>query len=217
VKKIRVLLADNHTIVRQGLRKILEADKDIRVIEQASNGFEAIEKTKTLLPDIVVMDLKMPEMSGAEATMTIKRDFPSVGVVILSMFGDDVHIRQAISAGADSYLLKDNSADELVKCIKDVHRGESFITSDVARKILNSEPTEKASGPSKTLTVREKEVLVLLARGRSNTQIAESLYISENTVRNHISNIYEKLDCNSRAQAAMEAVKRGIVDLIEQS
>ncbi len=213
MKKIKVLLADDHTIVRQSISRMLNADKEIRVIEEAADGFEAIEKVKKVLPDVVVMDLKMPEINGFEATRIMKHEWPYIGIIILSMYGDNRHIGEAVRAGANSYLLKENSSNELVKCIKSVFQGEEFLVAPVARKILNSYMGAEHGNKCKALTLREKDILILLAKGINNAQIAEALYISENTVRNHISNIYDKLECHNRAQVISKAVKQGLVDL----
>jgi len=211
---IRVLVADDHAIVRKGIRALLATEPDIEVVGEAQNGQEAILEAQRLRPDVILMDLVMPQIDGVEAIRRITGQHPKARILVLTSFAADENIFPAIKAGALGYLLKDSGPEELVQAIHQVHRGESSLHPTVARKLLDeiSRPAEKRSeaGP---LTEREVEVLQLVAQGRSNQEIADLLVISEATVRTHVSNILGKLHLASRTQAALYALREGLASL----
>lgn len=210
---IKVLIADDHQVVRQGLRTFLELHEDIVVVGEAGDGAMAVEMAGALGPDIVLMDLVMPRMDGVTATREIKTSAPRVQVIALTSFTEDTRVFTAIQAGASSYLLKDVSPDELVDAIRAVHRGEPRLHPDIARKLLEqvAHPTPPAQSNVKDgLTERECEVIALVAQGCSNQEIADRLVISSKTVKTHISNILSKLDLQDRTQLAIYALKNGL-------
>lgn len=199
-------------MVRRGLMFFLKTQSDVEVIGEAKNGKEAIELVEALQPDVVLMDLIMPEMDGAEATKVMKDRFPDVKVIILTSFADQDHVIPALKAGASGYQLKDIEPDELVKTIRQVMKGENSlhpkVTSHVMTQFVSNEANHKAK--LYELTKREKEVLKEIARGKSNKEIASSLFITEKTVKTHVSNILAKLEVSDRTQAALFAVKNGL-------
>ncbi len=212
--RIRVLLVDDHTLFRKGLASLLQTQDDIEVIGEASNGKEALEKTRELMPDLILMDIYMPEYDGLMATKMIKSEMPYVKIVILTVSDSDQSLFEAIKCGAQGYLLKNLEPRELFNMIRNVFRGEAPISSPLAAKILNefvSKNLSNQKSPEETLTLREKEVLTLIAEGASNKEIAYKLNISENTVKNHLRNIMEKLHLQNRVQLAVFAIKKGIV------
>lgn len=214
-EKIRVLIVDDHQVVRQGLRTFLELNDDIQVLGEASDGQEAIEMTSKLIPDIVLMDLVMPCMDGIAATSHIKALGLSTKVIALTSFAEDDKVFPAIQAGASSYLLKDVSPDALVDAIKAAYHGEARLHPDVMRKLIEQVSFQPASGKpveGPRLTVREMEVIHLVAQGKSNREIAQTLVISEKTVKAHVSNILGKLEVEDRTQMAIYAIKNGLVD-----
>jgi len=220
VNKVKVLLADDHDLFREGLCRMLEPGKGINIVGEAKNGLEVVKKARELLPDVVLMDIKMPKIDGIKATYQIKKDCPSVEVIVLSMYEDYEHLFRAIKAGASGYLLKDSSVDEVVRVIKAASKGESLLDPTLARKILNEftvlkSEDETSESPFCNLTERELEILKSLASAKTNRQIAKSLFITEKTVKNHISNIYRKLQVNTRTEAMLKAVKLGLIDLEE--
>jgi NarL family two-component system response regulator LiaR len=213
-RPIRVLIADDHEIVRKGLRALLATEPDIEVVGEAENGVEAIARVERLQPDVVLMDLVMPEVDGIEAIRHVTAEQPKVRILVLTSFAGDDKVFPAIKAGALGYLLKDSSPEELVRAIHQVYRGESSLSPAIARKLLHelSHPAERP--PTRDpLTDREVEVLQLLAQGRSNQEIADALVISEATVRTHVSNILGKLHLASRTQAALYALRQGLASL----
>jgi len=210
----RVLIADDQTLFRSGLARLLEEDPRITLVGQAVDGLDAVKKAATLKPDVVLMDLRMPGLDGAEATRQIVRDHPEVKVLILSTFETDNYVIQALRAGASGYLLKDAEPAAIASSIVAVLSGERVMAGAVANRVLDmltgaSTPKEFYDG----LTAREIEVLKLMANGQANKQIAYNLKISEKTVRNHISHIYEKLQIYDRAQAVLYAVRKALVEL----
>lgn len=215
-KCIKVLVVDDHTIIRKGIQAMLALVPDIEVVGEAENGQEAVEQAKNLRPDVILMDLVMPEMDGIEAIRRIKADQPEAHILVLTTFAGEDKIFPAIKAGALGYHLKDSDPDELVQAIRQVCQGESSLHPIIARKVLQelSHPSEHPPTPD-PLTAREVEVLRLVAQGLDNREIAEKLVISEATVRTHVSHILSKLHLASRTQAALYALKEGLTSLDE--
>jgi NarL family two-component system response regulator LiaR len=211
---IRVLIADDHAIVRDGIQSLLKTEPQIQVVGEAKTGQEAVLETEKLEPDVVIMDLVMPEMDGVEATRRILAKQPQVRILVLTSFGAEDKLLPAIKAGALGYLLKDSGAEELVGAIRQVHGGASSLHPVVARKLIQElARADERAEIQESLTDREQQVLKLLARGMSNQQISQELVISEATVRNHVSNILSKLELESRTQAALYALREGLVSL----
>jgi len=215
--QIRVLIADDHGIVRKGIRALLATETDIVVVGEAEDGRQAVAEAERLSPDIILMDLVMPEVDGIEAIRQIKSRQLEVRILVLTSFAADDKVFPAIKAGALGYLLKDSGPEELVRAIHQVYRGESSLHPMIARKLLQelSRPADQPPSPE-PLTERELEVLQLVAQGRSNQDIADYLVISEATVRTHVSNILGKLHLASRTQAALYALRQGLASLGEQ-
>lgn len=211
-ESIKLLIVDDHKVVRSGVKALIATESELEVIGEAADGREAVTKVKAGNPDVVLMDLVMPEMDGVEATEAITEDEQELKILILTSFSEEERIIQAIKAGASGYLIKDASPDELVEAIKNVYRGESTLDPKIAGTVLNSIQGETSNSAGE-LTEREREVLELVAEGLPNDDIAEKLYISERTVRSHVSNILSKLDLANRTQAALYAVREGIADL----
>ncbi|MEK6683780.1 MAG: response regulator transcription factor [Nitrospirota bacterium] len=219
MNKTRVLIADDHQVVREGLSAILTTKEDIEVVGLAKDGVEAVEMTRTLLPDVVLMDISMPRMNGVEATREIKRENPHIGVVVLTMYAEEEYIFDLVKAGATGYLLKDADSSQIVKAIRAIAEGESLIHPSVASKILN-EFSLLAAGKGRKpgrlehdLTDREITVLELVAEGKTNKEIANVLELSEKTVKNHVRNIFHKLHVYDRTQAAVHAIRKGLIEL----
>jgi NarL family two-component system response regulator LiaR len=218
---IRILLADDHVMLRQGTVALLEREADIEVVGQADNGRQAVELVHRLRPDIVVMDVRMPELSGVEATRQIRQRLPAVQVLVLTAHDDEQYIFSLLEAGASGYLLKNAPISELVKAIHQVHEGKSPLSPAIARKIVVRMSSNDEEVPDSTqedesqssLTARELEVLQLLAQGMSNRAIAESLTISDRTVHAHLSNIFSKMGVSSRLEAVLSAIQRGWLTL----
>jgi DNA-binding NarL/FixJ family response regulator/predicted Ser/Thr protein kinase len=210
--KIKVLLVDDHAVVRQGLRTFLELQDDMTIVGEAANGVEAIERAKQVQPDIVLLDLVMPKMGGVEATPHIIAACPQARVIILTSFGEDDQVIPAIRAGAQGYLLKDIPPHDLVQAVREAHQGKAQLHPDVAKKLMSAVAAPPAAPPSPEadLTERELEVLRLIAQGLNNQQIAQKLTISEKTVKTHVSNILGKLQVEDRTQAAIYALKKGL-------
>lgn len=211
---IRVLITDDHEIVRKGLRALLATEADIQVLDEASDGAEAVKKAAALKPDVVLMDLVMPGVDGVEATRRISEQLPGVRVLVLTSFAADDKVFPAVKAGALGYLLKDSSPEELVGAIRRVHQGEPSLEPSIARKVLQELSNPGRSRPTTDpLTERELEVLRLIAQGMSNKEIAEKIFVAEWTVRTHVSNILGKLHLASRTQAALYALRSGLASL----
>ena len=211
---VRVLIADDQTLFRVGLARLLEEDSRVEIVGQAGDGAEAVKLVATLKPDVVLMDLKMPNLDGIEATRQIVANYPGVKVLLLTTFEADNHVIQALKAGASGYILKDSRPDSIVSSLLAVMAGERVMASAVANRVLEmltgtTTPKEFYDG----LTGREIEILKLLAGGMANKQIAYKLKISEKTVRNHVSNMYEKLNIYDRSQAVLYAVRKGLVEI----
>lgn len=209
---IRIGIVDDHPIVRQGLRFLLEQETDIEVVGEGENGEQAIKLAEEQLPDVLLLDLLMPKMDGVVAVREIKRIAPNVQIMILTSYFADDQIFSAIKAGALSYLLKETRAQELVAAVRVAARGESVLHPRVAARIL-SETQQSSKVPLNTLTPRELEVLVRIAHGRSNHEIAVELVIGEQTVKTHVSNILSKLQLADRTQAAIYALQQHLVPL----
>ena len=221
-EKIRVLIVDDHAVVRQGLRTFLELHFDaswlpIEVVGEAANGIEAIESVRKLRPDIVLLDLVMPEMDGVEATAKIIQEHPQIKVIILTSFGEQDRIIPAIRAGAKGYLLKDIAPDDLVQAVRHTYNGKVQLHPEVAKNLMTAIAENEVGSISQTqtrdiseLTAREIEVLQLITEGLSNQRIAEKLVISEKTVKSHVSSILSKLHLEDRTQAAIYALKHNL-------
>lgn len=225
MEKIRILIADDQEIIRQGLAIILDHQPDMSVVGQAEHGEQAVAMARTLRPDVVLMDLKMPKMSGIQATRIIAGELSKTQVIILTTYDSDDWVFDGVRAGAQAYLLKDAGKDELTAAIRGVHRGESQLDPGIARKVMDE--FRRMSGPAahppaphhddlppiEALTEREQDVLTLIAQGMNNRDIAGTLYLSEGTVKNYVSTIMAKLHANDRTQVVIRALKEGIVKL----
>jgi len=217
---IRTVIVDDHALFRRGLEMVLEGEPDIELVGQASDGAEAVEKAAESLPDIVLMDIRMPRSNGIEACRAMKEAAPSTRIVILTISDEEEDLFEAIRAGASGYLLKDIPLDEVADTVRAVHGGQSLINPSMAGKLLTEFATlarrddeERAQElPAPRLTDREMQVLKLVARGMNNRDIAKELFISENTVKNHVRNILEKLQIHSRMEAVMVAVREKLIE-----
>lgn len=216
-KIIKVIIADDHALIREGIKQILELENDIVVIGQASNGEEAFTMATELDPDIILLDINMPKLNGIETLRKFKDMGITSKVIILTIHEDKEYILKTLKLGANGYMLKDSNADSLIKGIRDVAKGEKYIQPSVADLVSRSSNYDEYFNISidkiNSLTKREYEVLILIAEGLSNKDIADRLYISEKTVKNHVSNIFKKLDLNDRVQAAIFAYKNNIKKL----
>jgi NarL family two-component system response regulator LiaR len=205
---IRVLIADDHYVVRQGLAALLAPRNGMEVVGEAANGREAVDLARTLQPDVILMDMIMPEMTGPEAISLIKQENPNARILVLTSFGESKQVSAAIQAGALGYLLKDSSPDDLLHAIRSVYRGNLVLPQDLALALMQPRP---AAAALDQLTERETDVLKLLAQGQSNQEIARNLSISATTVRSHVSMILMKLDVSNRTQAVLVAQERHLV------
>ena len=214
---IRVLIADDHAVVREGLRALIEAKPDMELIGEAEDGVQAVLLARSLKPDVILLDLMMPRMDGIQAISEIKRENPAARILVLTSFAENDKVFPAIKAGALGYLLKDSSSQALIQAIRDIHRGESSLHPTIARKLLQeiARPVDLQPAPE-ALTAREMEVLGLIAQGLSNQEIADRISVSEPTVRAHVSRILGKLHLASRTQAALYAVREGLTDPDEE-
>lgn len=216
MEKTTVLLVDDHTLFRQGLASLISAHEDIEVVGEAANGQEALDKARELVPDLVLMDIKMPHMDGLEATRLIKDELPHTRIVMLTVSEDDQDLFEAVRCGAEGYLLKTLRAEDLFELLKSVFRGEAPMSPAMARKLLSEFARLRhrdvpATTPKNDLTPREREVLQLLSEGAMDKEIAARLNISQRTVKNHVHNILEKLQLQNRVQAAAYAFREGII------
>ncbi|KAB3532867.1 response regulator transcription factor [Alkaliphilus pronyensis] len=214
MEKIKLLLVDDHSLVRQGLKQILELEEDLEIIGQAGDGEEAIAKVQTLKPDVVLLDINMPRLNGIQALRRLKDMNKTIKIIMLTFHEDQEYLFETLNLGANGYVLKDAESESLIKAIRDVHKGSSYIHPSLAT-ILASEISKRDFSYSKLnssvkLTRREYEVLTLIADGLNNKEIASSLFISEKTVKNHVSNIFKKINVNDRTQAAIYAYKQNI-------
>ncbi len=210
--QITVLIVDDHSVVRQGLRTFLDLHDDIQVVGEASGGAEAIELAERLAPDIVLMDLVMPGINGIEATRQIRARDPGTKVIALTSFLEDELVFPALDAGVSGYLMKDLTPPELAQAIRTVHQGKADLHPEVARKLLDEFHAQREVSPIPDLTQREVEVLALIAKGLTNREIAERLVITQKTVKAHVSSILGKLNLSDRTQAAIFAIKQGLFD-----
>jgi DNA-binding NarL/FixJ family response regulator len=216
---IRVLVVDDHALFRRGLEMVLSREPDIELVAEASDGSEALIKAAETLPDIVLMDVRMPKRSGIEACTSIKEVVPSAKIIMLTISDDEADLYDAIKAGATGYLLKEISIDEVAAAIRAVHGGQSLISPSMASKLLSEFASMIKKGdarqqiPAPRLTDREMEVLRLVAKGMNNRDIAKQLFISENTVKNHVRNILEKLQLHSRMEAVVYAVREKLLEI----
>ncbi len=217
MEKIRVLLADDHTVVRQGLRALLAAEDDIEIVGEAENGRQAIQLAKKLLPDVAVIDIAMPVLNGLEATRQITRSVPTTKVLILSSYSDDEYVQQLTEAGAAGYLVKQTAANELLKAIREAQRGNAYFSPAIAKRLrdqcreafVTGQPGHKRAD---YLTTREAEVLQLIAEGRANKQIAAELCISIKTVEKHRQQVMNKLNIHDVAGLTRHAIAKGIIE-----
>lgn len=217
MEKIRVLLADDHTVVRQGLKALLEAEPDITVVGEANTGREAVNLTKKLLPEVVVMDIAMPNLNGLEATRQIAKEMPQIKLLVLSSYNDDEYVHQVTEAGAMGYLLKQTAATDLIKAVREARRGNAFFSPAISKRLveryreafLNGVPVKKRND---LLTSRESEVLQLIAEGKPNKQIAAELCISIKTVEKHRQQVMNKLHIHDVAGLTRYAISKGIVE-----
>ncbi|CAN5225130.1 response regulator transcription factor [soil metagenome] len=210
---IRVLVADDHTFYREGVRTMLDAVPNINVVGEAVDGHMAVEATMRLQPDVVLMDLMMPEINGIEATRRVLQESPHVGVLVVTMLDDDDSVFAAMRAGARGYLLKDATLDEAIRAIIAIHNGEAIFSPSIAQRMMQYFSHGHATGLASAfpeLTGREYEILTLIAQRRTNPEIADRLFLSPKTVRNHVSNIFSKLQVADRAQAIIRAREAGL-------
>jgi DNA-binding NarL/FixJ family response regulator len=211
---IRIILVDDHAVLKDGIRSFLDGEKDIEVVGEAALGEEALEEIQRLKPDVVLMDINLPDKNGIEVTEIVKSKCSECKVLMLTMFDHDEYLMSSIRAGADGYLLKDAPSDQVVDAIRTVFKGDSIIHPSLTKKLMNYHQKKTAPhGSENVLTDREKEVLVLLAKGLSNKDIAEQLFISDKTVKIHVSKILKKLDVKSRSQAVIYAVQNQLVPI----
>ena len=218
-ERIRTLIVDDHALFRRGLVMVLEQEKDIELVGEAGDGQEAVQIASETMPDVVLMDVRMPRRGGIEATTQIKEIAPHTKILMLTISDEEADLYDAIKAGASGYLLKDLPIEEVATAIRDVYKGESRISPSMASKLMSEFATmvkktdEKPVAAQPRLTEREMEVLRLVAKGKNNRDIAKELFISENTVKNHIRNILEKLHLHSRMQAVVYAVREKLLEI----
>ena len=218
-ERVRVLIVDDHALFRRGLQMVLEGEADIEVVGEASDGQEAVERAEKTTPDVVLMDVRMPKRSGIDATRAIKDVLPSTKILMLTISDEEADLYEAIKAGASGYLLKEISIEEVANAIRSVQAGQSLISPSMASKLLTEFASmvkrrdERTQVPGPRLTDRELEVLKLVAKGMNNRDIGNELFISENTVKNHVRNILEKLHLHSRMEAVVYAVREKLLDI----
>ena len=209
---MRVLIADDHGIVRSGLRLLLESHADMEVVAEASDGVEAVEMAVRERPDLCVLDVQMPRMTGLQATREIKAQAPDTAVLMLSMHADERYLFEALKAGASGYVLKAEADQDLVEAVRAVERGEAFLTNAAERSLIREWMQDGSSGPREPLTPREQEVVKLIAEAHTNVQIAEILHLAEKTVESHRANVLRKLGMRDRVELVRYAIRRGLVE-----
>jgi DNA-binding NarL/FixJ family response regulator len=210
--KTRVLLADDHTLVRSGLKMVLDAQPDIQVVAEAGDGAEAVQKALSPEVDLAILDVAMPRLTGLQATREIRSLAPEVGVLILSMHDDERYLFEALKAGASGYVLKHEADHELVDAVRAVHRGESFLTNAAEQSLVREWMADPSAGPREALSPREQEVLKLIAEAHTNREIGEILHLAEKTVESHRANILRKLGMRDRVELVRYAIRRGLVE-----
>lgn len=215
---VRILLADDHALFRQGLRSLLEAEPDFRVMGEAKDGREALRHALEAHPDIVLMDIQMPGLDGVQATKEVLSEWPQAKIIMLTMYRQDSYVFEAVKAGARGYMLKDTDAKELVEAIRQVYQGEVLLDAEIAEKIIQDfkAKAESSPKPHAELADREVQILRLVAQGYTNLEIAAELQLSEKTVRNRLSEIFQKLHLNNRTQAALYALREGLAESGEE-
>jgi DNA-binding NarL/FixJ family response regulator len=214
MEPIKILIVDDHTVVRDGLSAMFTREKDFTVVGEAENGKVAVQKAQELKPDVVLLDLRMPEMDGVEAMRRIKEADSTIRFLVLTTYDSDEYIFQAIQTGAKGYLLKDTSREELFHAVRTVSRGESLLQPNVAARVLDRfAQMSRQTNSVESLSDREIEVLRLMAKGSANKEIAAELCISESTVKTHVANIFQKLDVSDRTEAVTQALQKGIIKL----
>ncbi len=214
--KTRVLVADDHPLIRQGLAQVLEMEEDIEIVGEASNGRECVEKARAVRPDVVLVDINMPLMNGLEASRALKEALPDVGVLILTIHDADEYLLEAVRSGVDGYVLKDVDPAVLVQAIRSIKAGRGYLHPSLGVRLMHGVRRQQGSRDERAedvLTAREVEVLHLLAEGVSNRDIAERLFISEKTVKNHTNSIFRKMGVSDRTQAVLQAIKKGWVQV----
>lgn len=217
---IKVLVAEDHTIVRKGLCALLEAEADIDVVGEAENGRQAVEMVEELNPDVVLMDISMPELNGMDATRQLKKKLPDLKIIILSMHSNEEYIIETLRAGASGYLIKRTAPSELIKAIHAAQEGKSFLSPSVSKKVIDSLVRSKAEIDSEPrglnrLSTREREILQLIAEGHTNREIAKQLYVSAKTIEVHKGNIQKKLKITGTAELTKYAIRKGLIELDE--
>jgi len=216
MEKIKVVIADDHTILRQGIKALLDNQAGIEVIGEAKDGREALTLIERLLPDVILMDIAMPGLNGLEATRRIKKKFPGIKVLVLTMYTNEEYVFQILQAGANGYLVKETAFQDLISAIKAVHRDEAFMSPSISKKVINRYTQRVREANATTgdmLTTREREILQLIAEGSSSKKIAEALFISPKTVETHRTHIMDKLNIHNRTDLIKYAIRTGIVDI----
>ena len=214
MEKIRIVIADDHAVVRQGTRALLEAEPDMQVVGEAADGEQAVKLIEELKPDVAILDISMPKMSGIEVTRQVKPESPSTAILILTAYDNDEYVFALLEAGAAGYLLKDVGGNEIVDAVRSVRAGESVLHPVIARKVIQrltpgSKAVEEKDKAESVLSERESQVLKLAARGKSNKDIADELFISIRTVQGHLNSIFNKLGVGSRTEAVFQGIKKG--------
>jgi two-component system response regulator NreC len=217
VKKVKLMVADDHKIFRQGIKKLLEEEPDLQVAGEAANGREAVKKATELKPDVILMDITMSTLNGLEATKQIKKVLPDVKVIMLTMHKNEEYVLQSFQAGASGYILKEGAVEELVSAIRSIHQDKSFLSPTISKTLIDAYLRKMETGKTETpfdlLTDREREVLQLIAEGYTNREVAKALFISVKTVEAHRAHIMQKLNIHDIAKLVKYAIQKGLVDL----
>ncbi|MGB2769319.1 MAG: response regulator transcription factor [Candidatus Zixiibacteriota bacterium] len=217
MKKIKLLVADDHKIFRQGIKKLLEEESDLQVVGEASDGREAVKKTIELKPDVILMDIAMANLNGLEATRQIKKQLPSAKVIMVTMHKNEEYVLQSFQAGASGFILKEGAVEELVSAIRSINSDKSFLSPSISKTLIDAYMRKMETGKTETpfdlLTDREREVLQLIAEGYTNREVAKSLFISVKTVEAHRAHIMQKLNIHDIAKLVKYAIQKGLVDL----